>query len=122
MSNAIIEPIPVEVEWVGRRVIGCALAVHRVLGPGYKESIYVEAMCLELDPQGLAFEREKPIEVIYKGRQIPGQRLDLIVAGVVIVECKVADAIIPVHSRQVTSTSEQRGSASASSSTSMSMC
>jgi len=103
MSDTIYEPIPAEVEWVGRRIIGCAIAVHRVLGPGYKESIYVEAMCLELHSQGLGFEREKPIKVIYKGREIPGQRLDLIVENVVIVECKTADAIVPVHSRQVTS-------------------
>jgi GxxExxY protein len=103
MGNIIIEPIPTEVEWVGRRVIGSSIAVHRVLGPGYKESIYVEALCLELDARGLKFEREKPIRVIYKGREIPGQRLDLIVEGVLVVECKVADAIITIHTRQVTS-------------------
>ena len=103
MSADQPDVIPAEVEWVGRRVIGCAIAVHRVLGPGYKESIYVEALCLELDTRGLGFEREKPITVIYKGREIPGQRLDLIVEGVVIVECKVTEAIVPVHTRQVAS-------------------
>jgi GxxExxY protein len=95
--------IPAEVEWIGRRVIGCGIEVHRVLGPGYKEPIYEEAFCLELNGRGLSFEREKPITVLYKGREIPGQRLDLIVERVVVVECKVADAIIPVHIRQVTS-------------------
>ncbi len=103
MSVKIYEAIPAEVECVGRRVIGCAISVHRVLGPGYKESIYVEAMCIEMDSRQLKFEREKPLTVIYKGRPIPGQRLDLMVEGAVIVECKVADAIIPVHARQVTS-------------------
>jgi len=103
MSNKDAEAIPAEVEWVGRRVIGCAIAVHRVLGPGYKESIYVEAMCLELHSCGLKYEREKPITVFYKGREIPGQRLDLLVESVLIVECKVVEAIVPVHSRQVTS-------------------
>jgi GxxExxY protein len=83
-------------------VIGSAIAVHRALGPGYKESIYVEALCLELDSRGLKFEREKPVTVIYKGHQIPGQRLDLIVEGVLVIECKVADAIA-IHTRQVTS-------------------
>ena len=95
--------IPTETEWVGRRVIGCAIAVHRALGPGYKESIYVEALCIELTSRGLKFEREKPITVVYAGREIPGQRLDLLVEGVLVVECKVADAIVAVHTRQVTS-------------------
>jgi GxxExxY protein len=103
MSDVIYEPIPAEVEWVGRRVIGCAIKVHRVLGPGYKESIYVEALCLEMDARGLKFEREKPIVVTYDGHQIPGQQLDLVVGGVLIVECKVADAIAKVHLRQATS-------------------
>ncbi|HTM27682.1 MAG TPA: GxxExxY protein [Vicinamibacterales bacterium] len=103
MDKLIIEPIPAEVEWIGRRVIGSSIAVHRVLGPGYKESIYVEALCFELDSRGLKFEREKPITVVYKGREIPGQRLDLIVEGVLVVECKVAEAIITIHTRQVTS-------------------
>jgi GxxExxY protein len=97
------EPIPAEVERVGRRVIGSSITVHRTLGPGYKESIYVEALCLELDSRGLKFEREKPISVLYKGKPIPGQRLDLIVEGCLVVECKAVEAIVPVHLRQVTS-------------------
>ena len=97
------DPVPAEVECVGRRVIGCAIDVHRELGPGYKEAIYVEALCLEMDSRGIRFERERPITVTYKGRDIPGQRLDLLVAEVLIVECKVADAIAKVHTRQVTS-------------------
>jgi GxxExxY protein len=103
MKAESFEVIPAEVEWVGRRVIGSAICVHRDLGPGYKESIYVQAMCIEMDCRGLTFQREKPINVCYKGRDIPGQRLDLVIENVVIAECKVADAIIPVHTRQVRS-------------------
>src|SRR5215471_13247550 len=95
--------IPAETEWIGRRVIGCAIAVHRELGPGYKEPIYVDAVCLEMDLRGLAFEREKPILVNYKQYQIPGQRVDLIVGGVLLVECKAVEAIAAIHKRQVTS-------------------
>ena len=95
--------ISAETEWIGRRVIGCAIAVHRALGPGYKESIYVEALCIELNARGLKFEREKPITVVYAGHEIPGQRLDLLVEGVLVVECKVAEAIVAIHTRQVTS-------------------
>ena len=46
MRKDVVEQIPAEVEWIGRRVIGCGIEVHRRLGPGYKESIYVEAMCI----------------------------------------------------------------------------
>ena len=97
------EPIPADVEWIGRRVIGAAICVHRALGPGYKESIYVEALCIELNGRELKFEREKPVTVMYKGRAIPGQRLDLLVGGSLVVECKVVEAIAALHTRQVTS-------------------
>jgi len=103
MSAEDFDPVPAEVEWIGRRVIGCAIAVHRKLGPGYKESIYVEAMCIEMDSRELKFEREKPIKVFYNGKEIPGQRLDLMIEKVVIAECKVTEAIVPVHTRQVKS-------------------
>lgn len=103
MSADRVEPISADVEWIGRRVIGSAISVHRVLGPGYKESIYVEALCIELNARELSFEREKPITVIYKESAIPGQRLDLLVGGVLVVECKVAEAIAALHTRQVTS-------------------
>jgi GxxExxY protein len=103
MSDTIHEPIPAEVEWIGRRVIGCAIKVHRTLGPGYKESIYVEALCLEMDSRGLQFEREVPIKVVYEGHEIPGQRLDLRVRRVLIVECKAVEAIGKIHIRQTLS-------------------
>jgi GxxExxY protein len=103
MASSGYEPVPAEVEWIGRRVIGAAIKVHRVLGPGFKESIYVEALCLEMDARALPFKREVPIRVVYEGREIPGQRLDLIVDGVLIVECKVAEAISKIHERQVAS-------------------
>jgi len=66
MSESGYEPIPADVEWVGRRVIGCAISVHRALGPGYTEAIYVETLCLEMDARGRRFEREVPITVIYR--------------------------------------------------------
>lgn len=103
MDPERFNPIPAEVESIGRRVIGCAITVHRKLGVGYKESIYMEALCLEMDSRGLAFEREKAITVLYDGKAIPGQRLDLLVEKVLVVECKVVEAIIPIHCRQVKS-------------------
>ncbi|HVL68370.1 MAG TPA: GxxExxY protein [Vicinamibacterales bacterium] len=85
------------------RIMDCAFAVHRILGPGFKESIYERAMCLELDAQGLKFECEKKIEVRYKQWRIPGQRVDLLVEGVVLVEMKVVPRLRKVHSSQVLS-------------------
>lgn len=96
-------PLPIETEETAHRIIGCAIAVHRQLGPGYLESIYERAMQLELEAQGLAFEAEKPIFVQYRGFQIPGQRIDLIVEGCVIVELKTVRRLKTVHRAQVIS-------------------
>ena len=95
--------VPRDIEGVVERILACALAVHRELGPGFLESIYQRAMYLELEAQGLAFEREKPLVVMYRGQGIPGQRIDLLVAGVVIVEVKAVAALEPVHLAQVLS-------------------
>ena len=84
MSLLTPPPIPPEVEEIGHQVIGCAITVHRILGPGFKERIYQRAFCLELEQAGLSYECEKRILVPYKGFQIEGHRIDLIIAGVVI--------------------------------------
>ena len=81
----------------------CAFAVHRALGPGFKESIYKQALCLEMDAQGLKFEREKPIDVTYKHWKIPGQRVDLLVEGAVLVEIKSVPKLRKIHASQVVS-------------------
>src|SRR4051812_2123640 len=103
MSDGLFDPVDPEVERIARRVIGRAIAVHRVLGPGYKEPIYVGALCLELDARGLKFERERVVLVKYNDREVGRHRLDLLIEGVVIVECKVAECLKKVHTRQVTS-------------------
>jgi GxxExxY protein len=54
------------------QTIGCAIAVHRALGPGFLESIYRKAMCIELDARGIRYERERPVRVSYRGIEIPG--------------------------------------------------
>jgi len=85
------------------RIIGCALAVHRDLGPGFLEIIYRRAMCVELEAREIPFEVEKPIFVTYRGRAIPGQRIDLMVGGEVVVELKAVSGIEPGHVAQVLS-------------------
>ncbi len=69
-------------------IIGAAIEVHRVLGPGLLESIYEEALCIELELRGVPFQRQVEVDVLYKGRTIKGQRLDFLVAGQVVVEIK----------------------------------
>lgn len=71
-----------------QEIIGAAIEVHKNLGPGLLESIYEEALCYELELRGLRFVRQFSIDVIYKGRAIKGQRIDLIVEDEVIIEIK----------------------------------
>src|SRR5258708_3347097 len=98
-----VPPIPQDVEDMGHRVIGVAITVHRILGPGFKERIYERAFCLELEEQGLSYECEKRILVPYKRWRIEGYVLDLIVGGVVIVELKAIPRLAEVHRLQVLS-------------------
>lgn len=83
--------------------IGCAIAIHRELGPGFKERIYHQAFCLELDSRGMSFETEKAILVKYRDWTIPGQRIDLIVEGTVLVEIKSVPKLRSLHRNQVIS-------------------
>lgn len=96
-------PLSAPEEEIVTRTIGCGIEVHRVLGPGFRERIYERAFQLELESRGLSFECEKPIDVSYKKWKIPGQRIDLIVEGVVVVELKTVSRIKPLHRRQVLS-------------------
>ena len=95
MPLAVVSTLPPETERVIQRTIGCGIEVHRELGPGYLESIYSQALEIELHAQGLAFERERPILVDYKGHRIAGQRVDFIVEGQLIVEIKGHRATCP---------------------------
>jgi len=85
------------------RIIGAAIEVHRVLGPGLLEVIYEEALCVEFELQGLQYERQVAIGVTYKGRNIKGQRIDLLVEGEVVVEIKSVGDLPEVATAQVIS-------------------
>jgi GxxExxY protein len=97
------EPIPQRDEEIAKGVIGAAIEVHRHLGPGFLESIYRKALAYELSLRGLAVEDEKEILVPYKDVQLSGQRLDLLVAGRLIVELKCVDDFSPIHEAQLLS-------------------
>ncbi len=83
-------------------VIGAAIEVHRALGPGLLESAYEECLCRELQLRHVAFERQVPLRVDYKGLHLDcGYRLDLLVGGAVVVELKAVEALQPVHKAQM---------------------
>lgn len=79
------------------QVIAAAIAVHRTIGPGFLESIYEEALCVELSEQGMAFERQKHVPIRYRGRLVGEHRLDLLVEGKMVVELKAVARIEDVH-------------------------
>jgi len=92
-----------EVDELAYKVIGAAIEVHRVLGPGYLESVYEEALVVELGILGVPFERQKALTIEYKGHELAESRLDLLVGGRLIVELKAVDALAPIHTAQVIS-------------------
>lgn len=85
------------------RCIDVGIAVHRELGPGFIKKIYQRAYCLELGTRGIRFEAEKRIDVRYRHWRIPGQTVDLVVEGVLLVELKAIPRLRPLHESQVRS-------------------
>lgn len=103
MLTRVPTNLPAEVEDTLFRVIGAAIEVHRHLGPGYLESIYHRALCVELRLRGIAFEVERRIDIVYKGESLHGQKLDLIVESLVVVEVKAVSQPEEIHGSQVVS-------------------
>jgi GxxExxY protein len=85
------------------RIIGCAIEVHRQLGPGLLEQTYEAALCIEFQNAGVNFVRQPIFPVIYKGQTIGEYRLDLIVADAVVVEIKSVERFDPIFEAQVLS-------------------
>jgi GxxExxY protein len=83
-----------------RRIIGCAMEVHRVLGNGFQEVIYQRALAIEMTQQGLAFSREHEMMIHYKGEEIGTRRVDFFVEGCVMVELKAVIQLEDVHLAQ----------------------
>ncbi len=84
------------------KIIGCAIEVHRILGPGLLESAYEECLAYELRKAGLSFERQNSLPIVYKEIKLDhGYRLDIVVEEEVIIELKAVEAITPVHQAQM---------------------
>jgi GxxExxY protein len=90
-----------ELNRLTERIIGCAIEVHRVLGPGLLESAYEEALCVELDEARLHYRRQVAVPIVYKGRALGEYRLDLLVEDAVVVEVKSTERDDPVFTSQV---------------------
>jgi GxxExxY protein len=84
-------------------IIGVAIAVHRVLGPGLLESIYEAAFCIELDDGGIKYVRQHRVPAFYKGRMLGNHFVDLIVDDQVVVEVKSVAVVHPVLEAQLIS-------------------
>ncbi len=87
---------------LSHEIIGAAIEVHRTLGPGLLESSYHECLCRELFVRGMPFEKERPLPLEYKGIHLEcGYRIDILVAGLVVVEVKSVEALAPIHDAQL---------------------
>ena len=95
--------LPAATDDLMTRIVGCAIAVHRALGPGFLENIYATALAVEVDFARLPFEREVPVVVNYRGTLIAGQRVDLSVGGEVIVEIKAVARMDPIFEAKLLS-------------------
>ena len=93
----MFDPIPAEDERIAHAVIGAAIEVHRVLGPGFLESVYRKALRHELGLRGLLSVEGMPFAIQFKDLRIDGQRCDLLVERRVIVELKCVDKFAPIY-------------------------
>jgi len=111
MSDQILTTEPTEntevvkdINQLTELVIGCAIEVHRALGPGLLESAYEICLCSELGLRNVPFECQKPLRLSYKGAKLDcGYRADLIVANKILVEIKSVDQLAGIHEAQLLS-------------------
>jgi GxxExxY protein len=101
-SGMIVEPDE-ELDRLAHEVIGAAIEVHRILGPGFLESVYEEALIVELGLRMVTVQRQVPIPLVYKGVAIGQGRIDLLVTGKLIIEIKTVETLAPIHKAQAIS-------------------
>ena len=98
------QPIPKELDEIGRLIVDSAYTVHKTLGPGLLEKVYEVCFCHELAKRGLSFHRQKDIPIVYDGLRFEeGLRLDVLVEDKVICELKAVDVVNPVWEAQIIS-------------------
>jgi GxxExxY protein len=90
-----------EVDRLAFAAIGAAIEVHSELGPGHAESAYERAMCIELRRRGIPFVAQSRYALLYKGEEVGGGRLDILVGGMLVIEIKAVESLSPHHTSQV---------------------
>ena len=91
-----------EINQITEQIIGCAIEVHKRLGPGLLESAYEECLSHELRSTGLEIERQVAVPVVYKDIKLQcGYRIDILVENIVLIELKSIEAFAPVHEAQI---------------------
>lgn len=87
---------------ISEKIIGCAIQVHRELGPGLLESSYEECLYYELVQSGLLVEKQKPLPLVYKEVRLDcGYRIDLMIEGKIIIEVKAVESLNDIHMAQI---------------------
>jgi len=87
---------------VSKKVIGCAIEVHKQLGPGLLESAYERCLAFELQQSGIAFRQQVPLPVAYKGIDLDcAYRMDLVVDDYLVLEIKSVELLLPIHEAQI---------------------
>ena len=87
---------------LSKEIIGAAIEVHKILGPGLMESAYQASLAQEFLLRNIEFEKEKPLPLEYKGIKLDcGYRLDFLVGGLVVVELKAVEKVLPIHHAQL---------------------
>ena len=102
-KDAKMKELGEEVEQLAYGVIGAAIEVHRVLGPGFLESVYQQALGVELHLRRISFIPQAVVAVNYKGASVGEGKLDFLVGNSLIVELKAVENLAPIHSAQVIS-------------------
>jgi GxxExxY protein len=105
-DRIIVEP---ELNELSRQIIGAAIEVHRHLGPGFPESVYEQAMRIELLSRNIPHANQVPTPVLYKGKVVGEGKVDLLINDVIIVELKSVDVLLTIHQAQLLAYLKARG-------------
>ncbi len=89
-----------EIDKLTHKIIGCAMQVHNAIGNGFQEVIYQRALAIEMNYQGISFEREKEMPIFYRDQDIGTRRVDFFVEGCIMVELKAIEKLEGVHKAQ----------------------
>jgi GxxExxY protein len=102
LSSAIFDTSIEERNKLSERIIGCAIKVHRALGPGLLESAYEACLAHELTKAGLSVKRQVAVPIVYDGIKLDaGYQLDLVVEDKIIIELKSVETLLPIHEAQL---------------------